>query len=259
MFGARFDDSGTHSGSECVAVGGFVADVEQLAHLEREWAELLSEFELVPNPGYFHMAEFESRVGPYAWEDGRRTEFVQRMTGIIGGRASALIAASFPTRNFESLKGNLKGIDFPRGYQYSACVQVCWSHIGSWAAENHLDEGDIETVLEDGTCGKGLVIESHRYLSNPPGDNAKRIRLGPVTFATKRESQALQAADFIAYEVYKRTLENIRNGKRRRRSIEAIASSLPIYATFLGDERTQEIIDSRSDLNGRQEPSAFKG
>ena len=57
VFSAYFDESGTHKGSPCVVIAGYVSKVSQWAEFTREWQEVLDEYNLK----HFHMTDFLSR------------------------------------------------------------------------------------------------------------------------------------------------------------------------------------------------------
>jgi hypothetical protein len=126
------------------------------------------------------------------------------------------------------------------------CAQVCWKNIGAWASDfNHNEE--IDCVFEEGTDGSGLVLQSHTDIVNNHPDIAKEWHMGGIGFRAKRH-KPLQAADFFAYESYKRMIENITRKTRWRKSIESVVSDIPVYATFLNDEATDDIILNLSQL-----------
>jgi hypothetical protein len=239
-FTTYLDDSGTHDGSLNVTVAGFVADADQWKELDREWGLLLEEYGLDQDPGYFHMAHYESRKGSYAlWGNPKRIDFIRKLTGILKRRVRAGIAASFPESSLRRMKGAMPST-FPDGYAYMTCSQVCWRNIGNWADDFEHPE-DVGSVFEDGTTGRGLVLQAHSDARMNRPELAKRWHLGDLAFETKMSSR-LQAADFFAYETYKRMTETITDVKRWRRSVESIVSDIPIYGTFLNDEATDEIV-----------------
>lgn len=249
MFSAALDDSGTHAGSLNVTVGGFVADIDQWVHLEREWADLLGDFDLSPEPGFFHMVDFEARAKPYdTWPNPKRFEFIRRMTGIIKRRVNAGIAASFPAHNFKKMTEAMPPGSFADGYQYYMCAMVCWKNIGDWA-KRYPEETKVASIFEEGTAGKGLVLSGHADLISNHGDAVANYRLGGIGFAFKKDSPSLQAADFFAYETYKRMNENITDVKRWRKSVDLIVKDVPIYATFLNDEVMPGVITNLTGWN----------
>jgi Protein of unknown function (DUF3800) len=239
-FTAYLDDSGTHDGSLNVTVAGFVADDEQWKHLDREWGLLLEEFRLDQDPGYFHMAHYESRKGPYAtWDNPKRIDFMRKLTGIIKRRVRAGIAASFPEHNVLRMRQTMPDT-FPTGYSYMTCAQVCWRNIGKWA-DDFTHSEDVRSVFEEGTTGQGLILQAHTDLRLNHAELAKEWHLGDIGFDSK-QSKPLQAADFFAYETYKRMTETITDVMRWRKSVESVVKAIPIYGTFLNDEATDEIV-----------------
>jgi hypothetical protein len=242
MFTAYFDDSGTHDGSLNVTVGGFVADVDQWVHFTREWGEFLVEFGLDEHPGYFRMADYESRKGlPYEhWDNAKHLECIRRATGIIRRRVTAAIAASFPAHSLAQMRRVLPRA-FPKEYAYVTCAQVCWKNLGQWADEHHPTERRIGSVFERGTAGEGAVAQAHAQAA--ASNLAEEWRMGGIRFDFKKKMLPLQAADFFAYETYKRVNEYITDRLRRRRSVVSIVSKVPVYASFLDEPGTNEVIE----------------
>lgn len=246
-FTAYLDESGTHEGSLNVAIAGFVADEDQWQHFDREWSLLLEEYQLDHNPGYFHMVDFESRLGPYSvWENPKRIDFMRKLTGIIKRRVRAGIAASFPEHHLQRMKEAMPSA-FPEGYKYMTCAQVCWRNIGNWAnAFGHPEV--VGSVFEEGAEGQGLVLLAHTDVRMNHPELAKQWHLGDLVFGAK-VSPRLQAADFFAYETYKRMIETITDAMRRRKSVESIVNDIPIYGTYMNEQATNEIV---TDLERRR-------
>jgi len=67
--------------------------------------------------------------------------------------------------------------------------------------------------------------------------------MGGIRFDFKKKMLPLQAADFFAYETYKRVNEYITDRLRRRRSVVSIVSKVPVYASFLDEPGTNEVIE----------------
>ena len=92
---------------------------------------LLEEHGLSQAPGYFHMADYESRKGPYAlWDNAKRIDFMRKLTGILKRRVRAGIAASFPASSLRRMKEAMPST-FPDGYAYMTCAEVCWRNISN--------------------------------------------------------------------------------------------------------------------------------
>ena len=228
MCSLHVDDSGTHDGSRGVVLAGFVSTPEQWSHFDRDWRSLLQEFQI---PRYFHMADFESRFGVYeGWSNERRKEFIKKLTGIIRRRSIAGIAASCPAHNYEKLKAGLPKVAFQT--PFTMCMGVCWRLLGEWA-DNRDHAEVVATICETGTEGEGEILTMHGQFINDEKIQ-RQYRLGPLAFDTKEGALPLQAADFFAYETYKRMNEVVTGGRRRRKSIESIVEGLPLHDLFLG-------------------------
>ena len=80
-------------------------------------------------------------------------------------------------------------------------MQNCLVGIGHWAEDNHRAE-PVRYVFEAGARGRHRVERMFETLYN---ERKFRdfCRIGSWKFATKPEALQLQAADFLAYEVYK--------------------------------------------------------
>jgi hypothetical protein len=234
VFVAYFDDSGSHVGSANVTIGGFVAHVNEWKEFEREWRLLLAEFEIE----FVHISEYVARRGPYEkWADSRRVDFMRKLTGIIRRRARAAIAASFPIHNYEKIKD----IVVAQAVEFSTtalvyCAGVCWKNLGDWARDTGKGKDvRIASVFEEGDHDSE-ILEAHRRFKNTPMVE-EEWRLGDIGFDNKK-CLPLQAADFFAYETHRR----IKSPATWRKSVEQIISSIPTYALYLGDDRTDEIV-----------------
>jgi hypothetical protein len=61
-----FDESGTHAGSDALAVAGYLSTAEQRDLFEREWRAALNEWGL----DFFQMTDFSNRAKVYqSWTD----------------------------------------------------------------------------------------------------------------------------------------------------------------------------------------------
>jgi len=251
VFAAYFDESGTHDGSSNLTVGGFVASVEQWKHFDHEWTELLQKFGLLPQPGYFRMAEYESRrVFPYTnWPNTRHQEFAKRLVGIIKRRVNVGIAASMPTDVFNRMSAARPSF-WPKGYPYATCAQVCLKAVGAWFTEHHPEEEQIASVFAEGTTGAGLILRIHADLSENHPDIAREYRLGGIGFDSPKRLTALQAADFFAYETYKRMNDRLSGIRRRRKSVESLmdleANGVPVRAVFIDKDKADELVAALS-------------
>jgi hypothetical protein len=238
VFTAYFDDSGTHDGSPNTTVGGFLASVDQWQEFERLWNLLLYDYGLE----FFHMSDYESRFGVYKnWDNPKRIEFMQRLTGIIRRTLTAAIAATFPSRSYARIEAALASQSKEIGMSaVEFCVAVCWKNIGAWAdAVGQSSSVRVASIFEEGDY-RNEVLTTHARFKNTPG-MAEAYRLGGIGFDDKT-CMPLQAADFFAYETHKRVKDIIDDVPRWRKSVGQIVSAMPIYASFLGNDRADEIV-----------------
>jgi hypothetical protein len=118
MMEAYFDESGTHAGSPVMCVAGYLLSEEQALHLDREWAETLTEFGV----SCFHMADCAHSVEEFIGMDPRkRKDLLVRLIGIINRRVEIGIAVSISETDF----GRIDAPKWKRGGPYSlAALQV---------------------------------------------------------------------------------------------------------------------------------------
>lgn len=204
MFTGYFDDSGTHRDSLAAVVAGYISTVAQWDRLDCEWHDVLHDAGIE----FFHMAEYESRKGPYKdWNDSKRKRVLERLILIIKRRAQIPIGVSVIPSDYQEVLGTAKKLS-----PYSFCALTCIAHVRQWADRyNHHEP--IAYVFEDGTCGASELHRMKRDLSrNEP--ERKHYQFDSLIFQDKKARGALQAADILAYELHKEMKNYIVPGKR---------------------------------------------
>ena len=189
------DDSGTHSESEAVTVAGYISTAEQWEIFNREWGEALKEWGLE----FFHMTDFANRVGKYAeWTDQERRFRLARLVGITNRHTLASIGTAVPKRAFDQVfskkakrfVGGAYGLAATAGF-----LQVV--HI----LEPDYPSARIAYILEAGTNGSGEILKVFNWNYNDREQRPK-LKLMSLKFEGK-EFSPLQAADILAYELYR--------------------------------------------------------
>lgn len=199
LYTAYLDDSGTHRDSQVVAVAGFVTDVVAWERFSEEWGDALDQAGIES----FHMADFENRQGPFKeWAEDERRENLNRFLTIIKKHTvdGSSVGWAVPKKNFDSIfSEKAKKIC---GDAYGLAAIGCFRSIGKVAADPRLD-GWVEFVIESGTQGRDALQWIHREGRKDPEwmDNNRIISLA---FRDKRLYLPLQAADILAYELYKK-------------------------------------------------------
>jgi hypothetical protein len=182
---AYFDDSGTHDGSEVVTVAGYISRPEQWVPFAQEWSSAINEWEL----DFFHMADFAVRASKSkyaAWDDQERRFRFARLVSIV------------PKRLFDQIysKKAKRFVGGAYGLAASACFLEA-AHI----LEPDYPSARVAYVFEAGTRGSGEIQKVFNWNFN---DHEQRPRLKLISLSFEgKEFTPLQAADILAYELYK--------------------------------------------------------
>jgi len=208
-FAAYFDESGTH-GSPILTLAGYIATVEQWAHFAREWDEILKQESLT----HFHMSKFEARQGEFrGWDNDRRLGVQKRLIGIIKRRVNIGIFCAVNLAAYDEMVTEWRRKPF--GSPYNFCVKMCLSIISFWAQEYEREE-PIAYVIEHG-AGYNHEIDKSFSAVFAREEMRKFFRLGSLTFADKKQALPLQAADLLAYEVWKDSSNEFLNENDQKR------------------------------------------
>ena len=195
MVTGYFDDSGTSAHDSVVVVAGYIGSLSQGEKFAREWRSHLSKF----NVTVMHRTDLECFHGEFAgWTPEQRTEFVSKAQQIIKRRTYVAIGNAVIKADFERMfPDRLKRFC---GGAYGFCAILCLARAKRWF-DKAKQQDPIEWIFEAGTDGSGHIA----HLFNALYANVQSrtdFRLSRWSFAGKDEPQ-LQAADLIAYEVFK--------------------------------------------------------
>ncbi|HZH29196.1 MAG TPA: DUF3800 domain-containing protein [Pyrinomonadaceae bacterium] len=235
MFNGYFDESGTHASSAVVCVAGCLSTAEQWSLFQREWQEVLDEAGIE----VFHMSEFESRVRAYKdWSNEKRRYVQSKLLNIIISRISVGIAAAVVRSDYDKIiiGPHRENHDGP----YTFCASMCFAFAGGWAEENGYDE-PISYIFEDGALGKQEV--DTQFSNAYKNEKARQFyRLGSLVFDDKRRFNQLQAADILAYEMYKHVLRVTGKEKRPTRTSMLILDVIPMKRRFFDEKALLDFI-----------------
>jgi len=193
---AYLDESGTHAGSEAIAMAGYMSTTQLWAGFEGEWAKALKAYGL----DRFHMTDFAVGAGPYRTWGRQKSEYrFKKLVEIVNAHILASIGIVVPMKLYETV--------------FSAkAKRVCGGPYGLAAslimidAPKVLKKGStdiqIAYVFEAGARGAGQVLKRFQENLKDP-DNRKHFKLLSLRFEDKRRFLPLQAADILAYELYK--------------------------------------------------------
>jgi hypothetical protein len=194
---AYLDASGTHDGSKVVVVAGCISTKDQWDRLTPDWNHALLDegVKAVKGVRRLHMKELTAGTGGFrGWTEPQRRRLLTRLGLLLRVRARFIFAHAVPLVEYERLKAVIGPVPLPRTLMLIQCFRA----IAKWGDENGVKE--IAYFVEDGDEGHKEVDEfmSHAVAT---AHNKDFYRLKGYAWAGK-EVAPLQAADWIAYEVY---------------------------------------------------------
>mgnify|MGYP001577752440 CR=1 FL=1 len=189
-----FDESGVHSTSDVTIVAGFLNTPAQWDEFSTQWSKALNDWNL----GQFHMTDFANQVPPFAdWKEDKRRSLLQRLLDIIVNTAGVSIGFAIPNRAFgqlvsEAVKNYVSG-------PYGMAAQLLFMNAPDFITP---PEAWFAYFLEAGAVGRGQILDT--FSKNQAHPTLKEeFRVISLDFVDKRDFLPLQAADILAYELYK--------------------------------------------------------
>ena len=204
-----FDESGTHAGSDAVAVAGYLSTSEQWELFEREWQTALHEWGVE----CFHMTDFSNRAKVYrSWTDQECRFRFARLVSIINRHTLASIAIIIPVKSYNHIfsKQGKRFVGGPYGLAASACFMDA-----AKVMDADYPSARIAYVFEAGAPGGGEVLKVFQW-NYSDIENRTRFKLLSLKFEGK-EFVPLQAADILAYEMHKHLPRQIGIDQRKPR------------------------------------------
>jgi hypothetical protein len=196
LYSAFLDERGTHKESKIVVVAGFISNVTQTEELSEEWKKALNLWGIP----MFHMADFESRRGCFEqWTDDQRRDRLNHLLDLMKCYTFNSIAFVVRKKSFDKIftaKAKRRV-----GDAYGIAAIGCWHNLALVAKDQRID-GYIRFTMEKGCRGVAALKRIHDNESTDPGW-VKVNRIESLSFQDKRTFLPLQAADIMAYEIYK--------------------------------------------------------
>lgn len=230
------DESGTHLSSPAIVIAGWLAPDEQWERFSENWNELLRRYNLT----LFHMNQFESRRKQFAsLNNGERRNLMFSLVKLISIRTSQGIACVINKKDYnEEVPAELSS---EVGGPYFLCANLCLESIREWAeGRSHTDP--INFAFEKGAEYGGQVREAFERVKKKRPDFAQKYRIGEVAFLEKR-SAPVQAADLLAYEVWKDYCNDLSGKPRRQRWPLGEMPNVPIALTTLDRPELRRRVD----------------
>jgi len=192
-----FDETGDTKdpAQKFVGMAGFVAPSEKWVHFECKWKSILKDFKLP----YFHMKEFNPSEGVFrGWkgDESKRKALFGSLIETIEEIKPLPVGCVFSSEDFRTLPDrDRRMIKDPYFFSFISCVGM-----PSMLIQNAPSDVELTTVFGEHGCFASTAKKFYGQMQKlyEVGD-----RLHPPEFRDMRESIPLQAADIIAYELYK--------------------------------------------------------
>jgi hypothetical protein len=176
-----------------VGVAGLVAPAENWEVFEHKWKETLRVFKIP----YFHMKDFASRRRHYeGWSELKRKKLLGKLLRIIATTHPFPVGAIVSLDDYRSFSEEDRAL---MGDPYHFCLMGC-VYLPAWRTERASREVRVAIVFSEQSEFKhmaGLLLEDFKQ-NNPGGE-----RFDPPAFQDMKTVVPLQAADIVAYELYK--------------------------------------------------------
>ena len=244
LYNAYLDESGTHAGSRAVVVAGFVSNVSKWEAFSEQWSAALNEWGV----SAFHMTDFESRHGEFAdWKNEERRERLNRLLDLIIEHTFSSIGFVVRKKSFdEILSDEAKELCVDA---YGLAAIGCWYNLALRAREPRID-GWVDYVMEAGCKGGGALQQIWSKQSDDQQwlDNTRIISLD---FRSKHISPPLQAADILAYELFKQAQRQFGEEQRPPRYPLQRLNTPGRQWHYADDDELRKVNQYLTDLYGR--------
>ena len=248
-----FDDSGRKDGPNPVAViGGFVARPADWLGFNHRWQKILDKYGI----DIHHQNRWSNHAPPFTpenWPDSRRHDYLNELIDLVTGLNAVPIGAAVPEQRFDTY--------FPEGRKYMSVIGYTAQCVFGATAEvirSRVPGARIAYVFESGTPGFGAIQRTfNRSIAIP--EVKEEFGLISLTEGDKRDFRQLQAADLMAYEVFKLFEKgDDRESWNARYPLREIGNRLPVGIWMTPSEdmlkyasdirRTQELLETRESL-----------
>ncbi len=176
-----------------VGVAGLVALVEDWEASERKWKETLSVFKIP----YFHMKDFANRRKHYEnWSELKRKKLLGKLFRIIATTHPFPVGAIVSLDDYRSFSAEDREL---MGDPYHYCLMGC-VYMPAWRTENASTDTRIAIIFSEQSEFKnmaGLLLDDFKQ------NNTAGKRFDLPEFEDMKTFVPLQAADIVAYELYK--------------------------------------------------------
>lgn len=241
MFSAYFDESGTDEKSPVIVVAGWLSNDKEWIKLSDKWQAVLTKYNLP----YFRMSKWQASQGPYKnMTQKEKNQLIERLTTIIKRHVSIGVFGAFHRSTYDEVLHKMHGKDYKTKFvkPYGTCAMLCIETLRRWMKSKSLD-GPLAYVFETGARYSGEFFETFKAAQK--GSNFNQSYPGGISFYDKRVVLPLQAADILAYEMYRELKNSIENYPNPRREVLInIRNVVPIRGTFYDKDKLRKFIEN---------------
>jgi uncharacterized protein DUF3800 len=218
------DESGTHAGSKAVVVAGYMAVADAWIEFEPEWRSCLDEYGI----GSFHMTDFANRTAPFnGWSEEARTNCYERLTSIISKYAWGGYCIVIPMDRYK--RAVTPGARRILGGPYGLAAMRCFFEVADSLGE--VDPAAVVAyVMDGGVKGRGQLLKAYDL-----NKSQSEWRILSLRFEDHRRFAPLQAADILAYEIYREYTRQV-IGKGTMRFELRLLSGRPLIGGVMSEE-----------------------
>lgn len=199
MLTAYFDESGHESTHELIVLAGFLGMAEEWETFDREWSDLLNEYELP----YFHAKEMNIDHGPLCkgWTDERMISFMDRAVSAITKRDLLGISAGIDIEAYREVIAADPWLSRFWGSAYAICCHLCIQRASNYVEGNGRYAGEKLAIVfsSNAEFGGAARLAGEKYIDRAIHDGL----VVSVKMASMEYVSPLQAADMIASESLK--------------------------------------------------------
>lgn len=241
---AYLDESGTHDprgaepSSEYAVIAGYVAEDKEWKHFNRAWRKVLRAYDA----RIFHMKDYAHSRGEFqGWSKVKRDSFCIALTDAIHGHAlfglgGLVLIRDYDTIVPEALKHEIR-------HPWYFCFSVLMRGIRQ--SYKYLRPGRIRFVFDRNYEFQSTATEMFHRLKGYNPEHAER--LDEIRFLPKDNIPALQAADFLAWEVRRYADHKFSHSMRPiRKSMEALTRGNRLLVGYYDADQFHDYVARRS-------------
>lgn len=186
------------SGSQAIfSMACAISTDRKWLHFDKEWKKVLAEYR-VP---YFHMRELVPRQkGPYAgWPNSRADAFIRKLTWVFTTYVTAWFGITVDVKAYYDhvATDRRRRRRNPYFHAFQSCISAVLINCETSGVKDK-----ISFMIDGGSASATHAtgyFEALRQLSGAPNSD----QLGVLLIGDDKKNHALQAADFLAYEINK--------------------------------------------------------